>query len=497
MATNDREKISRRSFLGAGAGVVGGMALGLDSVRLSGQQSGHFPRPNFVFMTTDGHRPEALSLNGNSIIHTPNFDRIGREGMQFHNSFVVNALCLPSRATALTGLYSHNTGCSDNQAREIPHEVPMFTDLLRKAGYEVGLFGKAHVKDLGLRDWDYYFGYPHAATDYFWPVVQEGAHGHLQPPETHEGYVEDVVTDKAVEWLKKKRDKPFCLILWFQSPHAPFFRARRSLDLYNGIPIPKPATFDDDLKGYPGKPRAFAHADNKIGTYAKNSTTAANCARTLEELTKDYYAGIEDADVNVGKVFKALSDLGQLDDTVILFSSDHGFFLGEWRMYDKRFMHEPSIRVPTLVRYPRMIRPGTTADPMVLNLDIAPTFLELAGIAVPQWMQGRSMVPLLKGGTPPAWRKDWLYEYYEYPGPHRVRKNRGVRTERYKLIHYYEVPEEFELYDLQEDPGELHNLYGDARYASLAKELYQRIRELRQETDDHYIYKEPLHKGEA
>lgn len=484
-------KTFRRSFLKAGAGVMGTMAFGSDPLRLAGADPANPRRPNFIFMTTDGHRPQALSLNGNRIIQTPNFDRIGREGIQFRNSFVVNSLCLPSRATALTGLHSHNTGCVDNKGREIPKEVPLFTDLLREAGYEVALFGKAHVRGLGERNWDYYFGYPGAATDYFWPVIVEGSNGQVREPKIYEGYVEDVVTDRAVQWLKQKREKPFCLMFWFQSPHAPFFRPRRLLDLYDGISIPKPSTFDDDLKGYPGKPRAFAEADDSIGTYVKHSRTKGNCARSLEELTKDYYAGIVAADENVAKLFQALSEIGQLDDTVIMFSSDHGFFLGEWRKYDKRFMHEPSIRTPMLIRYPRMIRAGITADQMVLNLDIAPTFLELAGVKTPGWMQGQSMVPLLKGERPMSWRKDWLYEYYEYPGPHDVRKNRGVRTDRYKFIHYYEAPEEFELYDLQEDPGELHNLYGVPRYAKLAKDLRQRIDELREETDDHYIYQEP------
>jgi arylsulfatase A-like enzyme len=485
------EGTSRRNFLKAGAGAMGMMALGSESLPLAGAQQTGARRPNFIFMTTDGHRPQALSLNGNSILQTPNFDRIGREGIQFQNSFVINALCLPSRATVLTGLYSHNTGCVDNKEREIPMEVPLFTDLLREAGYEVALFGKAHVRRLGNRNWDYYFGYPGAATDYFWPLITEGSKGEVGPPKIYDGYVEDVVTERAIHWLKKKRDKPFCLIFWFQSPHSPFFRPRRLLDLYNGVSIPKPSTFDDDLKGYPGKPRAFAEADDSIGTYVKRSQTKGNCARSLEEVTKDYYAGIVSADENVGKLLQALTDMGQLDDTVIAFSSDHGFFLGEWRKYDKRFMHEPSIRVPMLVRYPRMIRAGSKSDKMVLNLDIAPTFLELARVKVPQWMQGQSMAPFFKGEEPKTWRKDWLYEYYEYPGPHNVRKNRGVRTEHYKLIHYYEAPEEFELYDLQEDPGEIHNLYGDPRYATLASTLQQRLEKLRKETDDNYIYKEP------
>jgi len=478
----------RRSFLKAGAGAVGGAALGTNSLAQSAQAP---RRPNLIFMTTDGHRPDALSLNGNRILQTPNFDRIGREGVQFRNSFVCNALCLPSRATALTGLHSHNTGCVDNMNRAIPTNVPLFTDLLRGAGYEVAVFGKAHVRDLGKRDFDYFFGYPGAATDYFWPVITEGSHGQLERPAIHEGYVEDVVMDRAIRWMKQERSKPFCMIFWFQSPHAPFFRPRRLLDLYDGIRIPKPSTFDDDLKGYPGKPRAFAEADDMIGTYSRDSQTKNNCARTLEEMVKDYYAGIVAADQNVGRMFQALTDIGQLDDTAILFSADHGFFLGEWRKYDKRFMHEPSIRTPMLIRYPRMVRPGPLVDSMVTNLDIAPTFLDLAGVGIPSRMQGLSMVPFLKGDKPKTWRKDWLYEYYEYPGPHNVRKHRGVRTDRYKLIHYYEAPEEFEMYDLQQDAGELHNLYGDSRHASLASDLRNRIEELRRETDDHYVYQTP------
>jgi arylsulfatase A-like enzyme len=489
------EKASRRSFLKAGVGMVGAMGMGSAPLNTMGSPPPDPPpaRPNFVFLMGEGHRPDALSLNGNTIVQTPNFDRIGREGIQFPNSFTVNALCLPARSAALTGMYTHSTGCVDNKGRVIPAEVPLFTELLRNAGYDVALFGKAHIGKLGERGWDYYFGYPGAATDYFWPVIDEGSEGKVKPAQVFEGYVDDLVTDRAMSWMKQKREKPFCLCLWFQAPHSPFFRARRHLDLYNGVSIPKPSTFDDDLKGYPGKPRAFDNTDNKIGgPYAQQSGTRDNCARSHEEVVKDYYAGIVDTDDNVGKVFQALTDLGQLDDTVILFTSDHGFFLGEWRMYDKRLMHEPSIRTPLLVRYPRMIRAGSIAKEMTLITDLAPTFLDLAGVPIPERLHGQSLTPFLKGERPQSWRKDLLYEYYEYPGPHNVRKNRGVRTERYKLIHYYEDPEEFELYDLQEDPGELQNLYGDPSFAALAHQLRQRIDELRQATDDHYVYQEPL-----
>jgi arylsulfatase A-like enzyme len=250
--------------------------------------------------------------------------------------------------------------------------------------------------------------------------------------------------------------------------------------LYNGVPIPKPSTFDDDLKGYPGKPRAFANADNKIGTTILDDDDP----RSLEELVKDHYAGVVDNDENVGRVMQALERAGKLDDTAILLSSDHGFFLGEWRMYDKRFMHEPSIRIPLMVRYPRVVKAGLTCEKMALNLDLAPTILELAGLAIPPGMQGQTLVPFMKGSQPSTWRKDWLYEYYEYPGEQQVRPNRGIRTECYKFIHYYEPPEEFELYDLQEDPGELHNLYGDPRCADLTRQLRDRIDQLRKETGD-------------
>jgi arylsulfatase A-like enzyme len=288
------------------------------------------------------------------------------------------------------------------------------------------------------------------------------------------------VTDRALGWLKQKREKPFCLLLWWTVPHAPFYRARRHLDLYNGVSIPKPDTFDDDLKDYPGKPRAFANADNKIGT----TILGNDDPRSLEELVKDYYAGLVAVDENIGRVLNYLSQSGQLDDTVILNTSDHGFFLGEWRMYDKRFMHEPSIRVPTTIRYPKLFPAGRTIDEMVLEMDIAPTLLELAGVDIPARMQGRSFVKLAKG-EPATWRKEWLYEYYEYPASQKVRPHRGVRTDRYKFIHYYsEKPEEFEVYDLQSDPGERHNLYGRPEHEDLTRMLKGKLTELRRQTND-------------
>jgi arylsulfatase A-like enzyme len=476
------EKQSRRVFLKVGATALGGLALGQAAALADSTAR----KPNFVFFLGEGLRWDEFSYMGNPILRTPNMDRLAREGMRFANAFVTNALCLPSRASILTGLYSHTTGTIDNRDRPIPQNFPLVSDALREAGYEVAFFGKSHVQG-GLKDryWDYYFGFNGQVADYYHPVLTEGIAGKFSEPKTYDGYVDDLVTERALQWLNQKHDKPFCMFLWFWSPHAPFYRDRKDLDLYNGVKIPKPATFDDDLKGYPGKSSAFVQANDKIGT----STVGNDDPRTLEELVKDHYAGVVNNDEHVGNVLESLEKSGELDDTVVLLSSDHGFFLGEWRLYDKRFMYEPSIRVPLMVRYPRMVAAGAVCERMALNVDFMPTMLELAGVPQPQLMHGNSLVPLLKGNKA-DWRADWLYEYFEYPEYEHVRPHRGVRTERYKLIHYHklpeypDLPEEFELYDLQKDPGELTNLYGQPGYDSLTLELMQRISELRKETSD-------------
>ncbi len=429
-------------------------------------------RPNFVIMMTDDQRHDALSIAGNRMLKTPNLDRIGREGIRFRNMFVTNALCAPSRATLLTGLYSHGHGVIDNRNRALKPEQPILADLMREAGYEVAFCGKSHVNG-ALRDrkWDYYFGY-RGQGRYLNPLIAEGVEG---PDKAYPGYMDDVVTDKAVEWLKRKREKPFCLFLFFKAPHRSWERAPRHADLFKDDAVPKPRAWDEFDKGYPGKPRAFADADNKIGN--------APDVMSLEKMVKDINATVTAVDENVGKVFEALEATGRLNDTAMLFTSDNGFFHGEWRLYDKRLMHEPSIRVPLLIRYPDGIKSGLVKDQMALNVDIAPTVLDMARIPVPKWMHGRSLLPILSGKRT-AWRKDWLYEYYEYPDSHKVKPHRGIRTDRWKLIHYYEAPEEFELYDLRKDPGELNNLYGKPATDKITAELKRRLYELRLETGE-------------
>jgi arylsulfatase A-like enzyme len=379
---------------------------------------------------------------------------------------VTNALCAPSRATILTGTYSHANGVIDNRNRPIDPKAPWMPDLLRAAGYEVAFYGKSHTKG-ALRDrtWDAYFGYLGQGR-YTKPMIAEGVDAKETP---HEGWMDDVVTDKAVEWLKKRTDKPFCLFLFFKAPHRSWERAPRHADLMKDVDPPKPPSFADPAAD---KPAAFRDADNRIGN--------AKDIQDFGKFVKDYHASIVGVDDNIGKVFKVLVVTKKLDDTLMLHTGDNGFFLGEWGRYDKRFMHEVSIRVPLVIRYPKLVKAGSTSDKMAINVDWAPTVLDLAGLPAHAGMHGRSLKPLLKGEAV-EWRKDWYYHYYEYPDAHKVKPHRGVRTETHKLIHYYEEPQEFELYDLAKDPNEMKNLADDPAHAALKKELLGRVDVLRKE----------------
>lgn len=473
---------SRREFLQTTLAVAGSTLT--SGIASADPGQGTVKRPNLIFFFGEGQRADALSIAGHKLLKTPNHDRIGTEGMRFRNAFCTNALCAPARAAALTGMYSRSTGALSNEHLNLPlpSDTPLFTDILREAGYEIAILGKVHVRNgVEERNWDYYFGHNNPANDYVNPLFKEGRKGQIGPEKRYSNvYPDDLTVDRALGWLEEDRSgKPFCLLVWFVAPHEPFFRPRRHLDLYNGVPIPKPATFDDDLKGYPGKPKSFAEGNNKIGT----TSTHVACG-SLEGIVKDYYAGLVAVDENIGRVLAYLEKKNILDDTAIVQSSDHGYFLGEWRLFDKRLMHEPSIRVPLQIRYPKRIPAGTVRDQMILDIDLAPTFLDLAGLPVPEHMQGKSVLPLAKKEDP-NFRKEWLYEYYEYPNPENVAVHRGIRTERYKLIHYYkDEPEAFELYDLEADPSETQNLYGRSEYAGLQQHLQERLLALQAEVPE-------------
>jgi arylsulfatase A-like enzyme len=435
-------------------------------------------RPNLIFFLGEGQRADALSIAGNPILKTPNHDRIGREGVRFENAFCTNALCAPARSVALTGMYSRSTGALSNaQLRTpLPSDIPLVTDILREAGYSIAILGKVHAPNgFEERHWDYYFGHNDPANNYENPLFKEGRNGVVGPQKQYFNvYPDDLTVDRALAWLEEDRgEKPFCLLVWFVAPHEPFFRPRRHMDLYRSTVTPKPASFDDDLKGYPGKPKGFVDAENKIGT----TFTHPACG-SLEGVMKDYYSGLVAVDENIGRIFSYLEKKHILDDTAILQTSDHGFFLGEWRMFDKRLMHEPSIRVPMMVRYPKRIPAGTVRREAILDIDISPTLLDLAGLPVPEHMQGKSILPLAKASDP-SFRKEWYYEYYEWPNPERVPPCRGIRTDHYKLIQYTLEPAEFELYDLQADPKESTNLYGKPEHAAVQNHLLERLTALR------------------
>jgi arylsulfatase A-like enzyme len=476
-ASQNNRETTRREFLQASAAVAGSLLAGsAGSARTSAEAA--TKRPNLVFFLGEGQRFDALSIAGNPILKTPNHDRIGREGMMFRNAFCTNALCAPARATLLSGLYSRSSGALSNEHLNValPADIPLFTDLLHEAGYETAIVGKVHTHNgVEERNWDYYFGHNDASNNYVNPFFKEGRNGVVGKQQQYENhYPDDLAVDRALNWLESREsDKPFCLLVWFVAPHEPFFRARRHFDLYRGVAIPKPATFDDDLHGYPGKPAGFVTAKNKIGT-----TPSHEACGSLEGIVKDYYAGLVAVDDNIGRILNYLEEKKILDDTAVIHSSDHGYFLGEWRLFDKRLMHEPSIRVPMMVRYPRRIPAGTVRDETILDIDIAPTFLDLAGLPVPAHMEGKSVVPLARAADP-SFRGEWYYEYYEWPNPEGVPPHRGIRTEQYKLIHYVQEPQEFEMYDLATDPGETKNLYGAPRYATQQQSLWNRMQELR------------------
>ncbi|MES2393990.1 MAG: sulfatase [Acidobacteriota bacterium] len=469
---------TRRDFLEGTFAVAGTLlATQLATASSAAEPKARHKRPNLIFFLGEGQRADALSIAGHPLLKTPNMDRIGHEGMRFRNAFCTNALCAPARASEMTGMYSRSTGALSNAhlRKPLPADVPLFTDMLRNAGYDIAIVGKIHAHNgFEERNWNYYFGHNAPANNYANPIFKEGRNGKVGEEQKFKNvYPDDLSTDRALAWLEEDRgDRPFCLLVWFVAPHEPFFRPRRHFDLYRGAVVPKPGTFDDDLKGYPGKPQAFIDAENKLGT-----TDSHPACGSLEGVAKDYYAGLVACDDNVGKVFHFLEKKNILDDTAIVTTSDHGYFLGEFRMFDKRLMHEPSIRVPLMIRYPKRIPAGVVREEMALDLDLAPTFLDLAGLPIPKHMQGKTLLPLASQPDP-TFRKEWFYEYFEWPNPEAVRPHRGIRDQRYKLIHYTMDPQEYEMYDLLHDPQEQKNLYGQPQHAALQKNLLSRLDKL-------------------
>lgn len=446
--------------------------------------------PNIVFIMTDDQRQDAMSAYGNPILRTPNMDAIGAGGMRFTEFFVTNSLCQPSRASFLTGLYSHSHGVLSNGGGPdfanhpgLGPDQQTFVHLLRDAGYRTALVGKWHMPSspTGFDDWVIFPGQGRYQDP---DMIANGARIRLR------GHADDVTGDQALEFLRTRpKDRPFCLLCQFKSPHRSWMPAERYAHAFDDVVVPLPRTFEDRLAGRPEALRRAEMAIADMPDFADRGVLPTlppeeRKRLNLEHLVKNYYRVLLSVDENVGRVLRQLDADGIAENTIVMYTSDNGFFLGEHGLFDKRLMYEPSIRVPMLVRYPVRVRGGQVdTTHMTLNIDVAPTLLDLAGVPVPDWMHGKSFAPILAGATIP-WRDAFLYEYYEYPAEHCVRKNRGVRTSRWKLIHFWEQPEEWELYDLQDDPDETRNLASSTRHADIVRQLRQRLMELRRSTAD-------------
>jgi arylsulfatase A-like enzyme len=440
-------------------------------------------KPNLVFIMTDDHASHALSCYGSRINRTPNLDRIAGEGMRFDNCFCTNSICAPSRAVILTGKYSHLNGVIDN-AVTFDGSRLTFPKLLRKAGYETAVVGKWHLKS-DPTGFDYWNVLPGQGAYHNPALIEMGER------KRHSGYVTDIITDQCLTWLKARQGgKPFCLMCHHKAPHRNWQPAERHAKLYEDVDIPLPETFNDDYKTR----IAAAEAEMTVERYLTRSDLKMDPPEGLagqslkqwkyQRYIKDYLRCVAAVDENVGRLLDYLDAAGLAGNTVVVYTSDQGFHLGDHGWFDKRFMYEESLRMPLLVRYPKGIAAGSVSRDIVLNLDFAPTFLDFAGVPEPTEMHGESLRPLLRGKRPEDWRTSMYYHYYEYPAVHMVKRHYGVRTQRHKLIHFYHDIDAWELFDLQTDPHELNNLYGKPEYADATEKLKAELKRLREKYGD-------------
>lgn len=510
---------NRRAFLrrtGAGALALAGLA-GRDARAQDAQ------RPNVVWIYSDDHAQNAVSAYGGRLAEvapTPNIDRIANGGVRFNNSFVTNSICGPCRAVILTGKHSHLNGFRQN-GDKFDGSQQTFPKLLQQHGYQTALFGKWHLDSdpTGFDAWEVLPGQGHYYNpDFITPDGKTREHG----------YVTDIITDKALNWLENGRDanQPFMLMLQHKAPHREWEPGPDHLNTFDDVEIPEPDNLFDDYENRGSAARLqdmsiektmTLHSDLKVWPEdaAENPETKGRWSRTLgrmdekqlaawnaaygpknqafldanltgkdlvrwkyQRYMKDYLRCVRSVDDNVGRVLDYLKEKGLDKNTVVFYSSDQSFYLGEHGWFDKRFMYEESLRTPLVAMGPG-IPAGTQADPMVQNLDMAQTFLELAGAPLPPDMQGRSLTPLMRGETPENWRDAIYYHYYEGEGKvHNVYRHYGVRTDRYKLMYFYTLGE-WEFYDLKLDPSEMNNQYGNPEYAEVIEALHTRLDELR------------------
>ena len=495
-------------------------------------------RPNIIFMMTDDHTTQAMSCYGGRLIQTPNMDRIASEGIQFDNCYAVNALSGPSRACILTGKFSHMNGFIDN-ASTFNGDQQTFPKLLQQVGYQTALIGKWHLisKPQGFDYWSILSG-QHEQGDYYTPDFLENG-----VPVTEQGYVTDIITDKAIQFIQNRdKDKPFCMMYHQKAPHRNWMPAPRHLGIFNNATFPEPMNLFDDYEGrgtaakaqdmsiehtlrddwdlklltraemlkdttnrlYQAYKRMPDHVQDKwdavyakrIEEYRKNGMKGkALVSWKYQQYMRDYLATVLAIDENIGRLLNYLEEIGELDNTLIVYTSDQGFFLGEHGWFDKRFMYEECQRMPLLMRYPKVIKAQSLSNALCMNVDFAATFLDFAGVKIPNDIQGVSLKPVLEncGKTPASWREAVYYHYYEYPAEHSVKRHYGIRTQDFKLIHFYHDIDEWEMYNIKADPKEMNNVYGKPEYAGKQAELIA----LLQKTQEQYKDDDPQEQQNA
>ncbi len=466
-------------------------------------------KPNIIWITTEGVPLRVLSCYGSSIMKTPNIDRIAKEGMLFKNSFCNNALCAPSRATLLTGKYDHLNGMLSNPG-ETTHGVTRstfdpsqetFAKILKQNGYKTGMVGKWHLMDKdgkatnpGAAGFDYFVFKNGAGGPYY------NENGYLQNTSLgsnaiverqYPGYITDNITDLAIKGIEEMKGGPFMMAIQFFNAHRPFDPPHKYEHIYDSINFPEPGTFWDD---YRSRSAAAKEAHQRIQDMMdfnppKELTGRQRRQWSYQQLMRHFLGTLKAQDDNVGRLLDYLDKTGLSKNTIVVFTGDHGFFLGEHGWFDKRFMYEESLRVPWLIRYPGVVKPGSVTDSWVVSIDNAPTILDMAHIKIPDDMQGKSLMPIFEGHVPTDWQKSMYYHYYEFAPPHWVLPNYGIRTERYKLIYYYTI-NEWELFDLKNDPGEMESLFkmGGMEvkhgYEDVLKDLLAQLTQLREKYKD-------------
>lgn len=486
-------------------------------------------RPNIVYIMSDDHTAQMMSCYGNSPIQTPNMDAIAQEGgVLFNNSFVANSLSGPSRACMLTGKHSHKNGFTNNEHGIFDGSQQTMPKLMQQAGYQTALIGKWHLVSTPT-GFDHFEIVP-GQGDYYNPtfITMDGKE-HIE-----KGYLTNITTDKAIEWMENRdKTKPFILLVHHKAVHRDWLPEMKYMHLYEDVTFPIPETFHDSWGGRKAAQLqemsiATTHDmdliyDNKIyspgdtsrlserylsyvnrldpedlKTYwaFHDSLTAAfkknpPVGQALKEYKyqrymRDYAKVTRSLDDNIGRLTDYLKEAGLWNNTLVVYTSDQGFYMGEHGWFDKRFMYEESFNTPLVMHLPKGYERRGNIDEMVQNIDYAPTFLDMAGAPIPEDIQGESLVPLLKGGEKQIgkWRDAIYYHFYEYPAEHSARRHYGIRTAKWKLIHFYNDIDQWEMYDLENDPNELHNLYNQPRYAKQQKQLHKQLRQLQKKYDD-------------